>query len=437
MTDTAAEAEAGTGTRTPPARTSTPPELRLLALWAPTRALLLLCVFHVVVIPGPDVTNDVSAIYQGWYEVLRTGTFPLDDVTWQYPPAAALAVLGPAALPFLSYPAAFFLLSFLADAVVTGLLLYAGGRPGRTVRGAWVWTAGVALLGPTAYARYDLMVTALAVAALLAGAGRARAMGVLAGFGAVVKVWPVLLLVGTPRATRRSWGAAAVTAGAVTLLFVAAMPGALAFLTFQRDRGTEVESLGALVFHAARHLGWSGTARLNYGSVEFLGPYVPLVSAVAQALSVAAFGWLVLWRVRARAWSVTTPADAAFAAVLLFTTTSRVISPQYMVWLVGVAAVCVAYRGSLMVWPAWLVLAATFVTFLEFPVWFAQVVASDPLGVALLVVRNGLLVAATVLACRVLWRQTVTETVAKAATGPDSPAPLTSARPADTAATAP
>ncbi|MFD9906822.1 glycosyltransferase 87 family protein [Streptomyces sp. NPDC059063] len=409
-------------------------ELRILAVWGATRALLLLCVFRVIVTPGPDVTSDVTVIYQGWYEVLRTGTFPLDDVTWQYPPAAALAILGPGALPFLSYPAAFFLLSLLADAVVTGLLLYAGCRPGRTLRGAWVWTAGVALLGPTAYARYDLMVTALAVAALLAGARRARAAGVLAGFGALVKVWPVLLLVGAPRgrATRRSWGAAAVTVCAGALVFLVAMPGALAFLTFQRDRGTEVESLGALVFHGARQLGWEGTVQLNYGSVEFLGPYVPLVSTAAQALSVAAFGWLLLWRVRARVWSAGTPADAAFAGVLLFTTTSRVISPQYMVWLVGIAAVCLAVRGSRMVLPACLVLVATFVTFLEFPVWFSHVVASDALGVALLLVRNGLLVAATVLACRTLWRQTV----APAPRHDDVPVPVSPVPAADSHASA-
>ncbi|WP_282794694.1 glycosyltransferase 87 family protein [Streptomyces sp. CC224B] len=383
--------------------------LRILAVWTLTRALLLLCVFRVLVTPGPDVTSDVTYIYQGWYEVLRTGTFPLDDVTWQYPPAAALAVLAPGAVPFLGYPAAFYLLTCVADAAVTGLLLYAGGRPGRTPRGAWVWTAGVALLGPTAYARYDLMVTALAVAALLAGARRARAAGVLAGFGALVKVWPALLLVGAERGgpARRAWGAAAATAGAVAVMFAAAMPGAFAFLAFQRDRGTEVESLGALVFHVARHLGWPGTVRLNYGSVEFLGPYVPVVSAAAQALTVAAFGWLLLWRLRARTWTVTTPADAAFAAVLLFTATSRVISPQYMLWLVGLAAVCLAYRESRMAVPARLVLAATSVTFLEFPVLFSHVVASDALGVTLLAVRNGLLVAAAVLACRTLWRRTV------------------------------
>ena len=85
-------------------------------------------------------------------------------------------------------------------------------------------------------------------------------------------------------------------------VFTAAMPGALAFVTFQRDRGTEIESLGALVFHVARHHGWDGQVLLHYGSVEFLGPYVNVVSDAALALTALAFGWLLLWRLRATRW---------------------------------------------------------------------------------------------------------------------------------------
>lgn len=382
-----------------------------LTVWIVTRSVLLLCVFHVLTVPGPDVTGDVSVIYQGWYEVLRTGTFPLDDVAWQYPPAAALAILSPAVLPFLAYASAFFVLSLLCDALVFGLLRYAGGQPGMSRRGAWVWVWGVPLLGPTAYARYDLMVTAVAVAALLAGVRRPWILGALAGFGALLKVWPLLLLVGTPRgrATRRSWATAAGAAAGLTLLLSASMPGALAFLSFQRDRGTEVESLGALVFHVARHFGWRGEVTLNYGSVEFLGPYVPLVTTLALGLALLAFGWLAAWRLRSRVFGPSTPCDAALTAVLLFTTTSRVISPQYMIWLVGLAAVCLAFRESRMALPAGLVLAATGMTLLEFPLWFSHVVASDVLGLLALAVRNGLLVAATLTACGRLWRQTVTE----------------------------
>ncbi|MFF5189594.1 glycosyltransferase 87 family protein [Streptomyces sp. NPDC000345] len=387
----------------------------LSATWGVTRLVLLLFVFKVLVFPGPDVTTDVSSIYQGWYDVLRTGSFPRTDVTWQYPPAAALAILSPALLPFLGYAQAFFVLAFLADLAVLLLLLNAGRRPGRSLRGAGVWVAGVPLLGPTVYARYDVMVTAVAVAALLAGARHPRLMGALTGFAALLKVWPVLLLAGAVR--RRAWAAAAATAAAVAAVFALAMPGAFAFLTFQRDRGTEVESLGALVFHVARQFGWQGQVLLNYGSVEFLGPYVPVVSDLALGLTALALGWLLLWRLSAKRLAAHTLAEAALTAALLFTVTSRVISPQYLVWLVGLAAVCLCSRASRMTGPAVLVLAAAFVTVLEFPVFFADVVNSTPLGVGLLFLRNGLLLTAALSAAVRLWRSTVPKSTPAPAPG--------------------
>ncbi|MEU7042365.1 glycosyltransferase 87 family protein [Streptomyces varsoviensis] len=379
--------------------------------WLVTRTVLLLELFRVWPLPGSDVAFDVQFIYHGWYEVLRSGSFPQTDVTWQYPPAAALAVLSPGLLPFLGYAPAFFVLSCLTDAAVFAALLVAGRRAGRSGSGAWLWVAGLPLLGPIVYARYDLMVTAVAVAALLVAARLPRTAGALAGFGALLKVWPVLLLIGVARGrrTRAAWGAAAVTALAVALLAVASMPGAFSFLTFQRDRGTEVESLGALVFHMARRFGWGGHVRYTYGSVEFIGPYVALVSRCALALTVLAVGGLLLWRLRARRFSARTPFDAAFAAVLLFTTTSRVISPQYVVWLIGLAAVCLTTRTTRQRLPAVLVLIAAPLTQLEFPVWFSHVSHSDWQGVLPLALRNGLLVAATVIACGRLWRETVAE----------------------------
>ncbi|HEV7625676.1 MAG TPA: glycosyltransferase 87 family protein [Streptomyces sp.] len=403
-----------------------------VVVWAVTRAVLLLCAFKVIALPGPDFTNDVKAIYQGWFEVLKAGAFPQDDVTWQYPPAAALAVLSPALLPFLDYPSAFYLLACAADAFAFALLLRASSRPGKRRAGIWGWVAGVALLGPTAYARYDLMVTAVAVAALLVAARHPRTAAALAAFGAMLKVWPGLLLLGTPRGrrTRRAWITALVTGAVIMGGFAVTMPGAFAFLGFQQSRGTEVESLGALVFHVARHFGWEGQVLLNYGSMEFVGPHVNLVSDAALVLTALAFAWLLMWRLRAVEWTPATPADAAFTAVLLFTTTSRVISPQYMIWLVGLAAVCLTLRASCQVLPSVLVLVATGVTLLEFPLGFGHVVASDWQGILLLVIRNGLLVAASLLACVGLWRTT------RPAAGA-TPADVTKAAHPCTSATAP
>ncbi|OON77668.1 glycosyltransferase family 87 protein [Streptomyces tsukubensis] len=405
-------------------RAAGPSVVRTLAVWALTRAVLMLCVLKVLTVPGPDVTSDVSVIYRNWFDILRTGTFPLGDVTWQYPPGAALPILSPGLLPSVGYAEAFFALVLICDALVMAALLYAAHGRGRRSAGVWVWVVGVPLLGPTVYARYDVMVTAVAVAALLAGSRHPRVMGALTAFGAMLKVWPVLLLIGTARreATRRSWGTAVLVALGLLGVFALSMPGSLSFLTFQRERGTEVESLGSLVFHVARRFGWQGTVQFHYGSVEFVGPYVPLVSTLAQLLSVVALGWLVVWRLRARVWTPSTLADAGFTAVLLFTATSRVISPQYMVWLVGCAAVCLLFRSSRMGPPACLILAATAVTLLEFPIWFGHVVGSDDLGITLLFVRNGLLVTAAVIACLRLWRQTVTEPAASEASDAVAPA---------------
>lgn len=407
----------------------------LIVAWIATRSVLLLFVFKVFTLPGPDVTSDISGIYQGWAQVLSSGSFPTDDVAWQYPPAAALAVLSPALLPFLEYSAAFFVLAALTDAATFVLLVAAGvGRTrttagtdsaagthstagDRRLAGAWVWLAGVPLLGPTAYARYDLMVTAVAVAALLAAARRPGSAGALAAFGALLKVWPALLLIGSPRGrpTRTAWGSAAATGALLSLLAAVSLPGAFAFLAFQRDRGIEVESLGSLVFHVARQYGWEGQVLLNYGSVEFLGPHVGAVGTASLGLTLLSFGWLLWWRFRAVAWTPGTPHEAAFAAVLLFVVTSRVISPQYLVWLVGLAAVCMTLRACRQGLPSVLVLIASGVTVLEFPVRFADVVTSSPLGITLLAVRNGLLVAAALFSCARLWRSTVTEPRRRAA----------------------
>ncbi|CAL9419345.1 hypothetical protein SUDANB43_01813 [Streptomyces sp. enrichment culture] len=411
----------------------------LLSTWGASRLVLLLFVLKVLVFPGPDVTSDVSVIYRGWYDVLRTGTFPLNDVTWQYPPAAALAILSPALLPFLSYATAFFVLVCVTDAAVLALLWHAGRGTGRSRRGAWVWVVGVPLLGPTVYARYDVMVTAVAVAALLAAARHPRVAGGLAALGALLKVWPALVLLGMRG--RAPWVAAVLGGVGLAALFAVSMPGGFAFLTFQRERGIEVESLGSLVFHVVRHFGWEGGVLLNYGSMEFLGPHVDTVGTFSLGLSAVAFGWLLLWRLAAARrpaaprFAAHTAADAAFVAVLMFTVTSRVISPQYLVWLIGLGAVCWCFRASRMRVPVTLVLVASLVTVLEFPLLFGDVVTSTPLGIALLAVRNGLLVAASVIGARVLWRDTVRRRGTSGGAGESGP--LRRAASADTPASAP
>ncbi|MQY32092.1 hypothetical protein SRB17_00320 [Streptomyces sp. RB17] len=391
-------------------RVNSGPVLGVTALWLATRALMLWLLTHdsVPLLGGGAVTREVWRLYADWYGLLTHGSFPTHDTLWQYPPGAGVVLLAPGLLPWLTYFQAFVLLTLAMDALVTAALTRAGGRPGRSLLGAALWTGGLPLLLHLPLARYDVQVTALAVLSLLAVGRSPRASGVCAALGALVKVWPALVLLGTPRGrvTHRAWGWAAAAGCAAFGLLALAFDHPLSFLREQGSRGVQIESLGGTALNLARHAGWPGRPRLQYGAVELVGPHVPAVATASIALTAIAFTLLVLWRLQAQRWNEATPFDAALSAVLLFTVTSRVISPQYMIWLIGLAAVCLTSRHTSQRPVAALVLAAAALSTLVFPMLYAEVVDGTWTGCLLMLARNGILAGASVLSFMRLWRST-------------------------------
>ncbi|MFL5910464.1 MAG: glycosyltransferase 87 family protein [Gaiellaceae bacterium] len=377
----------------------------IVPCWVATRLPILAIALDAVPYPWPETIRGDIRLYEGWAEVLGQGRFPTGDWNWQYPPGAALAMLAPGWLPG-GYLGGFLTVAALADLAVLVLLLRFA-RPGGCVAGAWAWVAGIPLLGPIAYARYDIVVAAIAVSAITL-ATRPVVSGALVGLGAIVKAWPALLLLGLPPGsrTRHTVGAAAVTCAALAVLLAVLLPGSLSFLTYQRGRGLQLESVPGTAFLVARHLGWDGTNPFRYGAREFVGPGVGIAGPVAPLLTFAALGWLLHWRRRA-GWRPSTPPDAALTATLLAVVTSRVLSPQYMVWLVALAAVCLARRETGQRTVALLLLGCTALTQLEFPVLWSGVVHARLPADLVLLVRNAGLVCAAVLSARALWRSTV------------------------------
>ncbi|WP_282697496.1 glycosyltransferase 87 family protein [Streptomyces sp. CC208A] len=359
------------------------------------------------------VGHEVQLLYRHWYGEFAHGAFPLADPAWQYPPGAGLVIMAPGLLmPWLGYTQAFVALTLLADAAIT--LGLAVADRSRLTHGAWYWVCALPLLLHLPLARYDVQATALAVLALLVLKGRSPAAhrlgGALAGLGAMVKVWPALALIGTPRGrtTREAWTAAAVTAATLLAVLALFFSGPLGFLRQQGARGVQIESPGGTVLALARSAGlWPGTVEVRYGAYEYVGPYVSTLGHLSLLLTVVALLWLVLWRLRSRRWTGATPLDAALAAVLLFTVTSRVVSPQYLVWLLGLAAVCLTSRRTVMRPVALLLLPAAALSSLAYPVLYADVVVGTPVGLAVMALRNGLLLAAAAVAARRLWTSTV------------------------------
>ncbi|SED71252.1 Protein of unknown function [Streptomyces sp. 3213] len=380
----------------------------LTLAWLATRAgMLLLLAYNGLPLLGRGaVAREVWRLYHHWYGVLSQGAFPANDHLWQYPPGAGPILLAPALLPDLTYFQAFVAFTLAADALITVVLTRAGTRPGHSLRGAAYWIVCLPLLLDMPLVRYDVQVTAFAVISLLTLSRSTRACGAFAALGALVKVWPALVLLGVPRgrATRSVWSWAVGTGVLSLMMLVALFNNPFAFLRQQGGRGVQIESLGGTLLGLATHVGWPGRARYQYGAMEFTGPHVAAVADASLALTAVAFGFLLLWRIRARRWTDATPYDAALSAVLLFTVTSRVISPQYMIWLLGLAAVCLTSRHTVQRPVAALIVAATAISSVEFPALYGDVIHSTWTGCALMVVRNGLLAAAAVLSFVRLWR---------------------------------
>jgi len=405
--------------------------------WAGSRLLLALWAFQgLPYFSRGAVLGDV-VIYRGWANVMTHGSFPSSDPQWQYPPAAALVMLVPKAIAYvgIGYVNSFFLFALAADAAVFLLLLGQADRIAAETRraphlsGIWAWVLGILALGPIVLMRYDVIVTALAVGGMVATVKAAarrsperaekltwNLRGALTGLGAVVKVWPVVLLAGVPGGRRglRTLVSAVVGALVVCGLLAAAMPGALSFLKHQSSRGIEVEAVFASPFMIASWLGYPIKTVHEDGNFQLAGPGTGVVASGAILLTLLGFGIVLWWRVRRfhpDRWSPALMYDAGFTVLLVMVVTSRVLSPQYLIWLVGLAALCLAEsgpgrRGTVMATPARLVMCCTLVSQIEFPLLFGQVMHHGFWGTAVVAARNIVLLTATVLALRALWKAT-------------------------------
>lgn len=312
--------------------------------------------------------------YDDWsHHLTSNGAFP-DGEAWQYPPgAAALMLLPRLGFGFGTYGEAFVALMLLFDLVGLVLLALLGRRTGKYA-GVWVWLLGMPLLGALPLLRFDLVPTVLAIGALIVVHRRPGWFGVLAGLGAAVKLWPAALLL-AEWDRRRLTRAALVALGTAALVFLVAAVAfgdPFTFLAGQSDRGLQEEAVATAPWQVWQILSGHVPPRaVQFGAWEIVGGDADALSTLLAWLSLAALAaGAAWWWARARAIregrnelaSDAVSRDFAFALILLLVVTSRVLSTQYMIWLLGLAAVVLSAGTPRMARPAWLVVAATIIT---------------------------------------------------------------------------
>jgi hypothetical protein len=392
------------------------------AIWVVLRCALVGIIAGLI--PWPEQVNDLT-IYAGWVaESLREGRFPTDEM-WQYPPLAGPVFVLGAWLP--GGPMGFVTLFLGFDAAIMAMLTAQARRTGRGA-GARLWALLPIIVGPLLLARFDVVPTTFAVAAVLM-AGRPLASGALAATGAWLKVWPVLVLAALRRRDLpRGVVGALVACALIATILLATTVDPLSFVDGQRDRGLQIESLAAWPFLVAGLLGADVEVVYRYGAHELEAAGVEMVAGGVVVLTLALLGVVAVQRLRG-VLDVLPGADVALAAVLFSVATSRVFSGQYFIWLLGLAAVTLGDPASRMRRTSMLLIAAGLATQLVYPWLYSALLAGNPVAVLVQSVRVGLTLAATLVALGVVLRPAAQIEGSQAAGSPASESPTSGSAP--------
>lgn len=319
-------------------------------------ALLASVVFVVamtVAVGGLDTTHHSGDV--GYYHTiaarLRGGLVPYQSGFYlEYPPFSLPAFAIPSYVSDAHYLEAFKALMTLCGVglvfVTTRLLALAGLSRARTLGALGILALAPVLQGHTFVNRYDLWPALLtSVALLLCVTGRERSAAVFLALSFATKTYalalaPLFAIWILQRYDRRrlveAVGAFVATCVVVFGPFLVLAPGGVAnsYLT-QLRRGLQIESTGASFLLVADKLGLYRTHWVRGLAIDLHGSLPTAVGALSTVVEIAAILAVAWLYARGGRRDSATFLTACAAAILAFVALGKVLSPQYMVWLVA------------------------------------------------------------------------------------------------------
>ncbi|HET6643042.1 MAG TPA: glycosyltransferase 87 family protein, partial [Gaiellaceae bacterium] len=300
--------------------------------------------------------NDIvdTPVYQRYGESMTDGRMPYRDFRVEYPPGALPVFVLPALGAGGSERYRHRFEGLLVSLGVACVLLVAAIAPSLW---APLYVAAAPLaLGSVYLSRFDLWpVTLTLVALVFLVFGRFRlGLGSL-GLATAAKVFPAVIL---PIALAHVWrlrgrretfacaGTYVAVVAAAFLPFAIVSPGGLwDSLWAQASRPLQIESLGSGLMLAVHQLfGLDLTLDESHGSQNLAGSGAEVIAVASTVLQVAVLLAIWLWYARGPA-SRDRLLAASAAAVCAFVTLGKVLSPQFLIWLIPLVPLVRGRRG--------------------------------------------------------------------------------------------
>ena len=299
--------------------------------------------------------------YKAYAAFVRGGHVPYSDQSHTplaYPPASLVPFLLASYMRW-SYATSFTILMWLCGAGCIGLIATTLRKVGASSQRIWaalfLFAVSPLVLGSLFGTRYDLWPTLLALGGLVALVyDRPVLSGALLGLGFAAKLWPgVLLPLAIVHLWRRRGGSFAVVASFAVVTVACVFPfaslepqGLWSSISGQFDRPLQIESLGSAVLLAAEHLGMATHATItSHGAQALTGRGTVLAAHLSTAAEILAVLLVWLAYARGRRHSPEALVMAAAATVAALVAFDKVLSPQYLIWLVPFVALASGRAG--------------------------------------------------------------------------------------------
>lgn len=351
--------------------------------------------------------GDVTLTYSRWAaQAYSSGVVVGIDVPWVYPLLALVPILAAVTFGLEHIAATWLVMVMLLNVLALGFLTR-WGRSASGVVAGWWWAGFLLALGPIAMARVDAVTVALAIIGVRLLRTHPHTAGIVLACATWVKVWPAALVLAAVIALRDrvkiALAAAATSATVVVFAWLAGAGGnVFSFVTEQTGRGIQIESPVAGIWLWQIVAGVPDTFIYYDNSIltfQIAGVGVDVAAALVTpllAIVVAVIAVLGARAVRAGVAPLSILPVLSLAIVAALIVVNKVGSPQFISWLAVPVVLGLLSRsnggGMSFRLPAILTLVIAGLTQAVYPYLYDLLLGANPAMIAVLSVRNLLLI---------------------------------------------